>query len=59
MDYGATARGYESVSAALIWSIEQELGDAFDVALRDAWRELIGVVAGVRHRAGEKRRRAG
>jgi hemoglobin-like flavoprotein len=51
VQYGATRRGYESIGAALLWSIERELGADFTPSVRDAWRELYGVVSAVMRRA--------
>ena len=43
--YGVQASQYETVGAALIWTLEQGLGDAFTPEVREAWLALYGVVA--------------
>jgi len=35
--YGVNARHYAQVGAALLWTLEQGLGEAFTPELRDAW----------------------
>ena len=51
--YGVQARDYDTVGAALLWTLEQGLGDAFDPATRDAWAEAYGVLASVMIEAAE------
>ncbi len=40
LEYGATAAHYESVGAALLWMLQQQLGSDFTPAVRGAWTEL-------------------
>lgn len=49
--YGVKDSHYDSVGAALLWTLEQELGRAWtpDVAL--AWTEIYTLLAGVMRRA--------
>jgi nitric oxide dioxygenase len=51
--YGVTPRDYDTVGAALLWTLEQGLGDGFDTATRDAWAEAYGVLASVMIGAAE------
>ena len=44
--YGATAEHYDTVGAALLWTLEQGLGDAWSEAARAAWSDAYGLVAG-------------
>ena len=52
--YGVTATHYESVGAALIWTLERGLGDAWTPEAAAAWTELYGVLAGVMQRAADE-----
>ena len=45
--YGVTAAMYEPVGAALLWTLEQGLGDDFTPPLKEAWTETYVTVAGV------------
>lgn len=45
--YGATPRHYDSVGAALLWTLEQGLGEAWSEAAHAAWRDAYGLVSGV------------
>ncbi|MGH1349934.1 MAG: globin family protein [Methyloligellaceae bacterium] len=45
--YNVTSEHYKSVGAALIWTLEQGLGDSFTPDVRDAWLETYGTLAGV------------
>lgn len=45
--YGTQAAHYEPVGAALLWTLEQGLGDAFTPQVREAWVETYGLVANV------------
>ena len=52
--YGVRVADYDIVGEALIWTFQQELGDAFTVAAGEAWQKLYGeaikfIIAG--HRA--------
>ena len=44
--YGVTPGHYGTVGSALIWTLEQGLGDAFTPEARDAWTTVYGVLAG-------------
>jgi hemoglobin-like flavoprotein len=43
--YYVEERHYDTVGAALLWTLEKGLGDAFTPATRDAWAEVYGVLA--------------
>ena len=45
-DYKVEPAHYDHVGAALLWTFEQALGDAFTTETRDAWSEAYGVLAG-------------
>jgi hemoglobin-like flavoprotein len=44
--YGVKADHYTTVGAALLWTLEQGLGDAFTPDVKDAWAAVYGVLAG-------------
>ena len=52
--YGVKDADYESVGAALLWTLEQGLGDAFTPDVRAAWAEAYLIVATVMRRAATK-----
>ena len=45
--YGVRPRDFDTVASALLWTLEQGLGDAFTPAVRDAWTAVYGLLAGV------------
>ncbi len=47
VDYGVEDQHYDTVGAALIWTLEQGLGDDWNPETRDAWIEAYGLVSGV------------
>ena len=52
--YGVTDGQYETVGAALLWTLEQGLGPAFTPEVRDAWSEAYLVLATVMRRAAAR-----
>ncbi len=44
--YGVTDAHYDTVAVALLWTLEQGLGEAFTTATRDAWIEAYLLLAG-------------
>ncbi|MEM7633067.1 MAG: globin family protein [Pseudomonadota bacterium] len=44
--YGVEARHYESVGSALLWTLEQGLGDRFTDQARAAWTVAYALVSG-------------
>jgi len=43
--YGVTEGDYETVAAALLWTLAQGLGDAFTPEVRDAWTAVYALLA--------------
>jgi hemoglobin-like flavoprotein len=43
--YGVQPRDYDTVGAALLWTLEQGLGTAFTAEVHDAWSVTYGLVA--------------
>lgn len=46
-DYGVTSEHYDSVAAALLWTLEQGLGEDFTPAVKEAWTETYVTLATV------------
>jgi hemoglobin-like flavoprotein len=57
--YGVKDPDYETVGAALLWTIEQGLGDAFTPAVREAWSEAYLLVATLMRRQAARSSSAG
>ena len=51
--YGVRAEHYETVGVALLWTLGQGLGEAFDEETRDAWATAYGTLASVMIGAAE------
>ena len=49
--YGVTDTHYDSVGAALLWTLEQGLGDAWTPAAASAWTEVYGFLSGIMRKA--------
>ncbi len=47
VSYGVTADHYAPVGAALVWTLEQGLGDDFTPETRDAWIAAYTLLSGV------------
>ena len=45
VDYGVRREHYASVGAALLWTLEQGLGEDFTPAVHDAWAEAYAILA--------------
>lgn len=45
VNYGVTAAHYDTVGAALLWTLAQGLGPAFTPEVRDAWGTVYGILA--------------
>ncbi len=45
--YGVTDSQYESVGAALLWTLEQGLGDSWSADAAEAWGTAYAVLSGV------------
>jgi len=46
VDYGAKPEHYPVVGAALLWTLEQGLGEAWTPELADAWTAAYGTLSG-------------
>jgi hemoglobin-like flavoprotein len=44
--YGVRERDYGTVAGALLWTLEQGLGDAWNLELKDAWVAVYTVLSG-------------
>jgi nitric oxide dioxygenase len=53
VDYGVTAAHYQPVGEALLWTLEQGLGDAFTVETKAAWEKTYTLLAGAMIEAAE------
>ena len=51
MHYGVHDSQYDSVGAALLWTLEQGLGEHFTSEVRDAWTEAYLYVSTIARRA--------
>ena len=40
--YGVRNGDYDTVGAALLWTLEQGLGDVFDEEVKEAWANVYG-----------------
>jgi len=49
--YGVKDEHYDSVGAALLWTLEQGLGTAWNAEIKTAWTEVYGLLSGVMRRA--------
>lgn len=46
VDYGVKDEHYDTVGAALLWTLETGLADAFTDDVKDAWATVYGILAG-------------
>jgi hemoglobin-like flavoprotein len=44
--YGVTEEHYNSVGAALLWTLEKGLGDQFTPSVKEAWATVYDLLAG-------------
>lgn len=51
--YGVRRRHYDSVGAALLWTFERGLGDAWTPETAGAWADAYALVSGVMATAGD------
>lgn len=51
VNYGVHDRDYDDVGAALLWAIDQSLGERRTAEIRAAWREAYDLLAAVMRRA--------
>ena len=52
--YGVTDAQYDSVGAALLWTLEQGLGRAWTPAVASAWTEVYGMLSGIMRNAAAR-----
>jgi hemoglobin-like flavoprotein len=52
--YGVTDAQYDSLGAALLWTLEQRLGRAWTPAVASAWTEVYGLLSAVMRTAAER-----
>jgi hemoglobin-like flavoprotein len=52
--YGVSDDHYETVGAALLWTLEQGLGEAFTPAVADAWFAAYTLLAGTMREAARE-----
>jgi len=58
VDYGVKAEHYQPVGDALIWTLEQGLGDAFTPETKDAWASTYGALSSAMINAAYKEKPA-
>ena len=49
--YGVRPQHYDTVGAALLWTLEQGLGNGFTAEVRAAWTQVYTLLAGVMQKA--------
>ncbi len=54
VEYGVKDAHYDTVGAALLWTLEQGLGPAFTPEVKDAWATAYGVLASTMKDAAAK-----
>ena len=52
--YGVADAHYDTVGAALLWTLEKGLGDAFTAEVKDAWEAVYGLLAGTMKNAAKQ-----
>ena len=52
--YGVKPEHYDTVGVALLWTLEQGLGEGFTPEVKDAWAEVYGVLASTMKDAAAK-----
>lgn len=52
--YGVTDQHYDTVGAALLWTLEKGLGRAFTPEVREAWTAVYGLLANTMRNAAAK-----
>jgi hemoglobin-like flavoprotein len=58
VEYGVQDHHYDLGGAALLWTLEQGLGDAFTGPVRDAWIEAYAALAAIMRGAAQSGERA-
>jgi hemoglobin-like flavoprotein len=49
--YGVKDEHYDSVGAALLWTVQQGLGTAWNAEVKEAWTDVYRLLSGVMRRA--------
>ncbi|MCG8443206.1 MAG: globin domain-containing protein, partial [Caulobacterales bacterium] len=57
-EYGVSAEDYETVGAALLWTLEQGLGELWSADLAEAWTAAYGALSTVMIAAADEDRAA-
>ena len=52
--YGVADKHYDTVGAALLWTLEKGLGSAFTPEVKDAWIAVYGLLAGTMKNAAKE-----
>ena len=52
--YGVRPEHYDTVGAALLWTLEKGLGQAFTSEVQDAWVAVYGLLAGTMKNAAKE-----
>jgi len=52
--YGVADAHYDTVGAALLWTLEKGLGNAFTAEVKDAWVTVYGLLAGTMKNAAKE-----
>jgi hemoglobin-like flavoprotein len=52
--YGVADEHYDTVGAALLWTLEKGLGSAFTPEVKDAWIAVYGLLAGTMKNAAKE-----
>ena len=52
--YGVADAHYDTVGAALLWTLEKGLGNAFTPEVKDAWATVYGLLAGTMKNAAKE-----
>jgi hemoglobin-like flavoprotein len=53
-NYGVTDAHYDTVAAALLWTLEKGLGSAFTPEVKEAWTTVYGILASTMKNAAAK-----
>ena len=54
IEYGVTDQHYDTVGAALLWTLEKGLGRAFTPEVKEAWAAVYGLLANTMRNAAAK-----
>jgi hemoglobin-like flavoprotein len=52
--YGVRKKDYETVGAALLWTLEKGLGDVFTPEVKEAWVTVYGLLSGTMQTAASR-----